>query len=275
MKKLSAILTVFVLSCGLVFAQSNDATVTQSGDNQDSYVEQLGMTNLSNVTQTSDNTGPQKSEVYQDGTNNIATVNQSQTGGGGNTPANEAYIEQLGSDNQSTQTEIAPGYNSGQKVWGYQDGTANILTQSITSGHTESLKSEQFGTGNEATQTASGSHNEGVVYQDGTENIAEQTLAGSNNGYMGAVIRIDQYGTTNYASQSFEGYGSSHMNNGVLYQDGDNNQGWQDGYGRNLNAQLNQVGDLNWSVQGQDGIGHTSVVDQTGNANVSTVTQSN
>lgn len=275
MKKLTTLTLALFVAVGLTYAQNNASTIDQTGDNQTSTVNQVGTTNTSDIDQISTNTGPQVADVIQNGTGNISTISQTQSGGGNNTPANTAYIEQLGTGNISTQSQTAPGYNSGQYVWGYQDGTANILSQTISGGYSESLTSEQFGNENSATQSANGAHNHGEVYQDGSSNIAEQTLSGSNNGYSSGIVLISQLGTGNYAMQDLTGFGSSHFNNGEIYQDGMDNQAWQTASGRNLNAQLWQTNDGNWSSQMQTGEGHSSVVHQNGMGNTSTVTQSN
>lgn len=274
MKRLKTLLAVILISTGMVYAQSNTAAVDQNGDNQTSNATQVGSTNDIDIDQLSDNTGPQNATALQTGAGNSATINQSQTGGG-NTGTNNAYIEQLGDGNISTQTQVAPGYNGGQNVWGLQDGTANQLSQTISGGYTNSLRAEQYGTENIANQSANGPYADGNVYQDGTANVADQTLTGSNNGYGGAIMLINQLGTENYASQTFAGSGLGHSNNGEIYQDGFDNDAWQDGSGRNLNSVLNQTGDLNISMQTQSGNDHSSVVTQSGNSNQSTVTQSN
>jgi hypothetical protein len=273
MKKLTTLLAAFLFTTGMVFAQTNTATVDQTGDNQVANATQSGATNTVDIDQLSTNTGPQTATALQTGTSNSAVVNQSQTGGGGNTPANSAYIEQLGTSNMSTQIQTAPGYNSGQSVWGFQDGTSNELSQTISGGYTNSLRAEQYGTENIANQSANGPYADGNVYQDGTANVAEQTLTGSNNGYGGAVMLINQLGIENYASQIFAGSGLGHTNNAEIYQDGFDNDAYQDGTGRNLNAVLNQTGDLNMSMQTQTGNGHSSVVTQMGDNNSSTITQ--
>jgi hypothetical protein len=272
MKKLTTLLFVLLFAGTTAFAQ-NTATVDQSGDNQVANATQFGSTNTVDIDQLSTNTGPQEAEAMQDGTGNNATISQTQSGGGGNTPANTAFIEQIGTSNVSSQMQNAPGYNSGQHVWGYQEGTSNILSQTISGGYANSLKSEQYGTGNSADQTANGPYADGNVYQDGTDNIAEQSLTGSNNGYSSAIMLIEQLGTENYASQIFAGSGLGHMNNAEIYQDGLDNDAWQDGSGRDLNAELYQTGDSNWSMQTQTGNGHSSVVTQTGSGNVATTVQ--
>src|SRR5690606_461053 len=126
MKKLMLLAFAFVLTSGAAFAQPNQSTVTQTGNNNDANVSQTGTNQIStvtqingndneaNVTQFTDNGGKQTSSVLQDGSRNEANVNMQQTGGG-DTVANTATIEQVGNDNTvRSQALIAPGYNSGQ-----------------------------------------------------------------------------------------------------------------------------------------------------------------
>jgi hypothetical protein len=284
MKRVLFVMFALVLIGSFAFGQGSNATVNQTGesqnaivgqtgDNQVADITQSGLENSANVIQFTDNTGPQQAIVIQAGTQNQSIVSQSQTGGGNNTPTNTAYIEQVGITNIAVQSQTAPGYNSGQHVWGYQQGTSNVLYQTIASGHTESLTSEQYGLENIATQYAAGSHTHGNILQNGTGNIADQYLYGSNNGYMSAVILIDQYGTENYASQNYTGLGSSHQNNAEIYQIGSLNQAWQVGEGRDLDAILNQSGSDHWSSQTQLGDGHISNVTQSGVGHSSTVVQ--
>lgn len=252
MKKLISIFAVLAFSASVVFAQSNEATVDQTGGNQTSSVTQSGSLNTADVDQFTNNFGPQNSTVLQTGTGNDAVVTQSQTGGG-NTGTNYAYIEQVGATNVAFQSETAPNSSSGQNVWGKQIGTSNDLTQIIGGGYTESLKAIQDGIENIAAQYANGSHTHGEIYQKGDFNEAIQYLTGSNNGYMSSKILIDQLGDDNLASQTFNGSGSSHMNNGEIYQTGNENDAAQIGNGRSLNLQTAQTGNFNEASQNATG----------------------
>jgi hypothetical protein len=275
MKKLSTILVALLFAGSMAYAQDNDASVDQEGNYQTATVTQTGSTNDADVTQFTDNDGMQTAEVIQDGEGNMATVMQTQVGAGNTTP-NYAFIEQTGENNTSVQLSNAPGYNSGQSLWGFQDGHDHVLTQTIVSGYTASLEAYQEGNGNVISQTIwGGGHNTGEVFQHGHENAAIQHLGGSNNGYSSGVMAIEQNGRANFAAQYFEGIGLGHYNNGELNQHGRNNNAWQTGNGRDLSAVLDQHGRNNWSTQELTGEGHTSTVTQHGRVNVSTITQSN
>ena len=273
MKKLTTLFFVLVFASSMALAQNNDADVDQEGVNQDAEIEQVGSTNTADVDQFTNNSGAQESDVIQLGSDNEATVEQNQTGGGGNA-LNTAYIKQDGTSNEATQMQTAGGYNGGQSVWGLQDGTGNILNQTISSGYTVSLHAEQVGTNNDVDQDASATHSHGEVYQDGSDHEAVQNLTGSNNGYMGDIMLIDQDGTNQYAKQDFNGSGSSHSNNGSIIQLQSDNEAWQLSSGRDLNATLTQDGVGNWSKQQQTGVGHSSTVTQMGDSNTSHVMQS-
>ena len=259
MKKLT-LFVAFALTTGFAMSQNNTSIIDQDGGNQSATVTQTGTVNFTTVTQFTDNTGPQISEVIQDGTGNSAIVSQNQTGGGGHSVPNKAYIEQIGTTNTAFQSENAPGYNSGQNVWGKQNGTSNFLFQEVTSGHTISLKAIQNGTENSAAQMANGAHNTGEVYQDGDRNDANQIMSGSNNGYSSAVVLIDQLGNDNEANQLFNGVGNSHKNNGEIYQIGEFNESNQTIIGRDNSVAAFINGDNNLTNQAQFGDGNKSTV---------------
>ena len=259
MKKLT-LFVAFALTTGFAMSQNNTSIIDQDGGNQKATVTQTGSVNVTSVKQFTDNTGPQISEVIQNGIGNAATVTQNQTGGGGHSVPNKAYIEQIGTSNMAIQSENAPGYNSGQHVWGKQIGTSNVLFQEVTSGHTISLKAIQDGTGNIAAQTANGAHNTGEVYQEGDRNYANQTMGGSNNGYGSAVVLIDQLGNDNTALQMFNGIGSSHKNNGEIYQIGEFNESNQIIVGRDNDITAFINGSDNTTNQVQNGDGNKSTV---------------
>lgn len=271
MKKLIFLFTM-VLAIGMTMAQ-NKANLTQTGENQEAIINQAGL-NTAKVTQFTDNKGVQKSTVIQSGERNVVVVEQNQTGGGGNSPANTAFIQQIGNDNYGNQYEKAPGYNSGQKVEARQIGNSNDVRQSIFSGYTESLFASQTGNENDAIQEATGGgHNHANISQLGNLNWAKQEINGNNNGYSGADILIEQNGASNKARQLFTGNGQSHKNNGNIYQVGDGNDAFQEGSGRDLNLRLLQNGDNNKSTQKSWGIANVSWLNQEGDDNTSKIIQ--
>ena len=261
-----------VLTVSMVMAQ-NSVNLSQIGENQEATIDQGG-TNNAKVTQFTDNVGAQKSTVLQYGEQNTVVVKQDQTGGGNNTPANTAFIQQVGNNNYGKQFEFAPGYNSGQKVIANQTGNSNDVRQSILRGYTELLESNQTGHENVVIQEATGGgHNTAGINQNGIRNWAKQEMFGDNNGYQSAEIYINQLGDRNKARQLFTGNGQSHKNNGTIYQSGAENDAFQEGEGRDLNLKLWQEGDFNKSTQKSWGIKNVSWLNQYGYNNTSTIVQ--
>lgn len=277
MKKLVIIICAVLVPFGIAFAQSNIADVNQEGGNQNANVTQTGSLNNADVNQFTDNFGPQTSDVIQTGAGNTVEVSQSQTGGGDNF-LNSAFIQQIGDGNYGKQVQVAPGSNSGQHLIAYQTGDDNIAEQSILGGYTESFSVQQVGNENQAYQTAlGGRHNHGEILQTGNENLATQTVDGSNNGYMAAEVLIQQAGNNNTATQDFYGYGWSHMNNGQIYQTGDENIATQLASGRSLDLQITQEGNLNEAFQDANGnnfdLGYGElIINQSGEDNFATQT---
>ena len=251
---------------GVVLA-TNTQSVTQIGGFQSASVTQTGTGNVSGIYQYTDNDGPQISTVIQDGTNNLADVSQFQTGGGSNTPANTAYLDQQGTGNFGYQYQNAPGFNSGQHVIAYQIGIDNIVRQSINYGYTETAYSYQEGTENNAAQSVQGSHNDVDIIQFGMYNIATQTINGSNNGYLSARIVIDQQGENNIGYQSYTSSGFSHKNHGEIYQVGDVNYGHQFNNGRDYYSEIWQRGYFNWAGIQSTGDNNTANAHQRGDRN--------
>ena len=273
MRKL-LLLTAFSLWATPAFGQT--ATVSQTGDNQTASVTQTGSpSNEAYVTQLSDNTGPQNSEVLQSGISNFARVMMSQTGGGG-IGLNTAFLRQIGDHNDMRQTIVAPGFNAGQHVWAEQRGDRNEGRQEINTGYTESLTLEQRGDRNDSRQFIDGGgHNHGEVMQVGDRNLARQSIVGSNFGYSSSEVVIDQRGDLNEAHQTATGGGSSMLNNVVATQTGNNNESRQTvGFGPDLShppttnyAEVDQNGDANYARQDGTGGGLFLRVRQDGNAN--------
>ena len=104
-----------VFSAGMAFGQSNDATVTQEGDNHLADIEQIGGDNTADVLQK--NFGAShEANVYQDGDDNTANV-LSQGGVG----TNEVDVDQVGDENAATVDQYW-GSNTGTVD---QNGTSN------------------------------------------------------------------------------------------------------------------------------------------------------
>ena len=262
-----AVLVVLGMSA-VGMAQNNDADVDQEGGYQSSVVTQTGNDNEADIYQFTDNDGAQGSNVSQNGSNNMVDVSQFQTGGGGN-QYNSATATQWGSDNIIIQSTNAPGYNGGQNVTAWQDGTLNEAEQYIYGGYTNSLYSNQIGEENYVYQELDGSHIHADVYQDGNFNEAYQYVSGLNHG----SIMIDQDGESNYALQDVSGSAWSTNTTAHIFQTGDNNYGEQTINGSNNYALIDQDGNDNNAVSTQTGNNHSSDISQLGDNNSAVVTQ--
>jgi Curlin associated repeat len=279
MKKIFVILVVMVFSSYFILAQNtsttsqtgnnNDINISQDGGLQDADVSQEGNTNTTKINQFTDNGGTQISDVIQTGNTNNAEVDMDQTGSGGNTPGNSAYIEQIGNNNDSYQRVNAPSSNSGQDVMGTQTGNSNELDQRILGGYTDYFEAAQTGNNNKIVQLMpSATHNKGVVNQDGNNNDANQNLSGGNNGYN-APISVTQDGDWNTTDQDFVSTQTfSHVNNGKITQTGNYNYGKQDVTGANVTVQSEVIGNNNDSRQFVGSYGDESYIVAIGNLNV-------
>ena len=256
MKKVSLVLGI-VLAASFAMAQ-NTATVSQTGDNGQANVTQGGGDlNIAAITQvetaTSTPVGKQIATVKQTGSSNSAIVGQTETGGGGHN-TNNAYIEQIGTENKSVQSTYAGSYNSGQNVWGYQNGKNNELTQTWQGGYTNSFKATMTGDRNHVIQGWNASASNGNVTISGSDNHATQGLTGSNEGYN-TGINITQKADFNEATQVFGGGAGSHNNVGIIDQTNLINSGFakniatQTVNGYDVYAKIGQIGVTNNASQ--------------------------
>jgi hypothetical protein len=247
---------------------SNTANISQSqtGDGDKvqntAFLKQVGTSNkgAQNQNAPGSNSG-QKVEAWQEGSGNEV----SQTIAGGYT--NSFYSNQKGTGNKSTQWMSA----SNSKAQILQDGENNTASQNITGSNAGysggPVLVSQNGNNNTGTQTISGSgstfSNNADIVQVGEFNVASQNIVGFKN-----KVTSYQGGKTNSVTQSQTGDG----NYAEAFQSGDNNTIVQTQNGNNNWAKATQIGDFNQSTQVQSG-GAISTVLQTGNNNVSVVTQ--
>ena len=131
MKKLSTLTLGLLFAAGSAFAQSNDATVGQTGNDNDATVEQT-------------NAGSNSATVTQDGDENRVDLTQRNYGASGSA-GHEATISQDGDRNE-----------------------ADILSQGGVGVNTVSL--EQIGTGNYSQIDQFWGSNDAAVTQDGSDN---------------------------------------------------------------------------------------------------------
>lgn len=129
MKKLTTLLVAMLFTAGMAFAQSNDATIDQVGDDHDATITQAGSLNGAYVEQTAD-AGREGSDVgtatiEQTGSENSVNLRQRAFYGDA-----EAIIVQLGDRNRVEGT--APGndflQNHGLNIIDvYMEGDDNVL----------------------------------------------------------------------------------------------------------------------------------------------------
>jgi minor curlin subunit len=221
MKKLSTLLVAFLFTTGMAFAQDNDATTNQDGDNLEATIEQVG--GAHNVA-TQDQFGLNNIlGIYQSGNHNVATQTQDSRETGSYDPDNEAYIDQSGDWNEATQNQDT----------GSQRNFADI---------------DQSGDWNEATQSQYGQGFDAIVDQSGDHNYAIQTQDG--NAFSAEIL---QSGSHNWASQTQDGQ----RNIAEIEQSGDHNEATQEQFGSQshpLDGELNilQTGNFNVAFQYQD-----------------------
>jgi len=192
MKKLTTLLVAMLFTAGMAFAQSNDATIDQVGDDHDATITQAGSLNGAYVEQTAD-VGREGDDVgtatiEQTGSENSVNLRQRAFFGDA-----EANIVQLGDRNRVEGT--APGndflQNHGLNIIDvYMEGDDNVLY---------SLRSESQKNANELYLNILGSDNSvgmeqetgfGDVSIDGDLNTVTLSQLGNNNAYNTAMVDI-------------------------------------------------------------------------------------
>jgi hypothetical protein len=200
MKKLFTLAFAVMLSTSMVMAQSNDATVSQTGNGSEATVVQAGSSHEAVVTQSSSFGTGHTAEVTQNGGDgNSANVLQDQANA-------EAYVVQTGSDN------VAASKQSGYNVLNLdQVGDRNVL-QGRTAG---SRAFQKNGVGIFASdanylnvvQTGDDNvagvwqehHAEGEILQTGDRNRADLYQTGAPGGAINSAS-ITQSGNDHVAS---------------------------------------------------------------------------
>lgn len=192
MKKLTTLLLVILFTSGMAFAQSNNATIDQIGDDHESTITQVGSMNGAFVEQTAD-AGREGDDVgtatiEQTGSENSVNLRQRAFFGDA-----EADIVQLGDRNRVEGT--APGndflQNHGLNIVDvYMEGNDNVLY---------SLRSEAQKNANELYLEITGNDNNvgmeqetgyGDVSIDGDLNNVMLSQLGNNSAYNTALVDI-------------------------------------------------------------------------------------
>lgn len=299
MKRLTTLLAAFLFTTGMVFAQSNDADVSQTGYDNAAEVDQFGLENdvtLEQVHNHSNGTaGINDAYVKQTGNTNEATVYQRNRGqyaaSGVN---NNLNLIQTGFDNYAnTYQAIARGNDIKLSQLG-DDNIADIYQHQggKLTGYGSAPRSVQIGGSNEIYLNM-GNFNDAGISQTGGDNYADI----SQNSFSNDNVQLDQRGDANDMRldqndgnadvqqlglgenilNGLAGIGTSASQSGgasmTVIQDGLANELFigQDGLST---ATVTQTGDLNTATVDQAGA-HTTSVTQIGSGSTATVTQSN
>lgn len=262
MKKLLTLSTALLFTAGAAFAQSNDATLSQDGDDNEATIEQMGASNSAELNQGFDGQGQNGAfgEIIQDGEGNDASLNQRAWGNDGN----DHSIEQLGFGNTGD-VDIYNGDNSGYLL--------------------------QEGLGNSARMVQSGTGHESLILQTGVENYAQSSTTGGT-GNQTAIVQgipseftggmgiqgqlslddapiVPLFGSVeNVATLSVSG--SNNMA-GILQVGGGNTAGTNPGYAGDKG--INISGDGNVAGIAQLGFGNDATISVMGNANLAGIAQ--
>ncbi|WP_319480861.1 hypothetical protein [uncultured Draconibacterium sp.] len=241
MKKL-VFLFAMVLFAGFAMAQQNKSEIIQASADNAVTVNQ--------VAETDEPLNGTYSWVNQQGSSNTAAVDQQHTGDLNSRTGNlDAYIDQLGNDNDATQLQ-GPHSQQGAtyaKIW--QGGNENTAFQN------------QVKYGNSA-----------EIYQGGNGNTARQAqdidlpLDGEGSFNM---AYINQSGDDNSADQHQDGW----ANEATVYQEGSGNTATQNQVAWVSDAYISQSGNDNTATQDQSGKLNSASIDQSASESGATQTQ--
>ncbi|MBL1215046.1 MAG: hypothetical protein HND52_16910 [Ignavibacteriae bacterium] len=270
-KKMKKLLTavVFLLISTALIAQSNTATTTQTGDDNNSTVGQTGAntsevlqdgnTNTANVGQVGTNTAivDQLNSTF-----NTVTVDQDGTG-------NEAYVTQGMVENYYGQTSTDMDANSNLATVD-QDGAGNIIGEFI-----------QVGDNNIGNFTQNGNGNKGYIYQGWAYGFwGETPITSALASYNSTVdisqvndnndARVWQYGgdnnTTNINQTGLSNTAS--ISQGFIYEDGAYNYTYPVFNTQDNFVAIDQLGDDNVAKTMQLGDGNQFTLTQNGAGNI-------
>lgn len=276
MKKLATLTLGFFLAAGSAFAQSNDATVDQTGDQNEVSIQQVyqadgsGENNEAITTQTGDFNvvaslkqwgAGNWYEIVQTGDNNLVDryPNQGSTQGG----SYEGYISitQLNDDNKVWDADQAGSENS---ITVTQRGgdIVNVEAQiSPEGGVGNTIVIDQYGGGNAVGEFSS---NGSGAYQEGEGNSMDITQEGGAKAGIASV----------YVSGVTKKFFRSAIEGGQgLIQLGDDNMLTIEQDGASTVGFVIQKGNLNDASVYQTGDYHSATVSQMGDSNMATITQ--
>lgn len=257
MKKTSTFLAAFLFTAGMAFAQSNEATATQEGNNNEVSISQVGASNVATSTQTGNGS---LISIEQIGAENAATashrgngsIEQFQDGSDNSAYAfagDNGTIRQLqfGSENTALAGVSRNAVIQNSSVFQYQRGTGNYAEVETRQGN---------GRNNSIFQAQAGNDNEAVVLDMGNGNDVRQVQIGDGNVSTAGLTSNPQLGGMNILTR----------------QVGDDNiatvWGSQNDY-----AEIKQFGNGNVGFISQDAGSDHAVIYQNGYSNNATITQ--
>ena len=188
MKKLLTLAFAFVFMTGMAFAQDNDASITQTGDDHDATIAQIGQMNEAYVDQTDGggaSTGNAVADITQEGDQNLVNLRQASFFGNSN-----ADITQIGDGNSIrglTEDDAFLQSNGGGLVDVRMEGNNNTLY---------TLRGEAQKNDNVFKLDILGSENEVGLNQEFGEGYVD--IAGNTN-----EVILDQEAGANYATSLY------------------------------------------------------------------------
>ncbi|WP_165779083.1 hypothetical protein [Rhodohalobacter barkolensis] len=192
MKKLSILTVAFLFTAGMAFAQSNEATIDQEGEDHEAMIEQIGFSNMAYVDQTDGGSnGDATADISQEGDNNY--VNILQRAFFGFPDESVATITQIGDNNRIEGTSETSAF--------YQNQPGGILDVSMVGNDNllYSLRGEAQKNNNEFFLDIIGSDNTvgmeqesgiGDVDIEGDLNSVMLSQLGNNSAFNTAMVDI-------------------------------------------------------------------------------------
>jgi len=253
MKKLLILLLASLVTAGMAFAQSNESSVEQTGDDNDAYTTQTGASN--------------DATIEQAGDENDGSILQ-------NNADNLGVIWQYGDDNSATVAQDGIEHTAYILQGYFSTGAANHNVSSLT----------QEGTDNWAyLYLAFGDNNEATVVQENADNVAYVIQGWGEGDVPNDVVNYNSASISQFSSNNdgriFQ-YNGDNNTATVTQQNGNSNNGQiSQGYlwtvhdvdisEANFNiANINQAGDMNNATVMQLGDQNVFDLAQNGSGNI-------
>jgi len=256
MKKLTTLIAAFLFTAGMAFAQSNEATIDQAGDDHEATIDQMGNMNKAFVDQTDGgggSTGNAKADIKQSGDENFVNLRQVAFFGQlfGDSYAN---IEQLGNFNR------VEGQNAGDAF--LQSNVGGILDVTMVGDNNTlySLRGEAQKNGNEFYLDISGNGNDVGLAQEFA--FGDVDITGSDND-----VSLFQLAGADWDPALY--------NDAKVSISGDLNTVDIDQRGLSNYSNVDLMGNSNMSTITQTSNFNSASVKVTGSGNTSVITQSN